>query len=275
MIKTNSKLLLTQYQIQSIRQEAYEDAQGSDRQLLTMMGTFNAHVWRAIADHDVARKVTGRYEIDPRKFYELFNRDVSMVIAIDWLSGYMKEHWPSAFNSPNTLASKRKWMLEKGFFTFDAESRPKGAFWGSVNGVTGQGVATPPILENVDLVKMLIYYQVFESVLRERLSKKLAKSEDITSFDCFPKHGGMLMVEMYSALFAGISDFRGNIEGFGDLFVPEIETVAIAPQVAWRFKGFKNMAIAAWKKLILRAGMAVKEVVVIQQPICGLADVPY
>jgi hypothetical protein len=159
------------------------------------------------------------------------------------------------------------------------ENRPKGAAWGKRAGVPGHGVATPPVLERVDIAKMLIFYQVFDQVRRDRINESLKHSEDITAFNCMPEHGGMLMVELYNALFFALHDFRGTYYGIGDVVV-EAPCIPAVKAVVFQWKRRKGLFRSLWERMVKKAGFvatqARKIVTDIKlDPLGNMAEVPY
>ena len=262
--------ILSRQQIAETRELAIAFAETlDDKQLLTQMGMFNAYAWRAAINHGALYYEGDKYRISYPEWNNLLNcshqGQLEIVVATEWLQEYMKENWKGACHSENTLRKYRKLQLQLGLFYFDIENRPKGAYWGSRNGQKGHATATPPKLERVDLPRILIFYQVFDQIYRDRINQILTISKDITAFDLMPEHGGMVMVELYNAL--NISDFRGNV-GASEIVCEPQEEVAIAkPRVAFKWrnnpKNFFDPAI--WKYLVTKANFVasqVKEVVV-------------
>lgn len=279
--------ILSRQQIAETRELAIAFAETlDDKQLLTQMGMFNAYAWRAAINHGALYYEGDKYRISYPEWNNLLNcshqGQLEIVVATEWLQEYMKENWKGACHSENTLRKYRKLQLQLGLFYFDIENRPKGAYWGSRNGQKGHATATPPKLERVDLPRILIFYQVFDQIYRDRINQILTISKDITAFDLMPEHGGMVMVELYNAL--NISDFRGNV-GASEIVCEPQEEVAIAkPRVAFKWrnnpKNFFDPAI--WKYLVTKANFVasqVKEVVVEiaseLMPLGTLDEVPY
>ena len=171
----------------------------SDRQLLTHMGILNSLIWRAATDYQAIRKDDNGVE---RVVSENWNNllvcsvqgEVQITIPVDWTDNYLRTYWPGAFHDQKTVRTYRKQQLSWGLFAYDIENRPKGAAWGKANGIPCQGIATPPVLERVDVARILIFYQMFDQIRRSRINEKLKNSEDVTAFNCMPDHGGMVMV---------------------------------------------------------------------------------
>lgn len=285
--------VLTRQEISETRELAYTAASYlSDRQLLTHIGVFNSLVWRAAVDYDAITRDGDKYLINHEQWTQLLlcsvAGEIKVTVPIDWTEEYLKKNWPGAFYTNVTLRTYRKQQMSWGLFWYDIENRPKGAAWGSVHGVPKQGIATPPVLERLDVAKILIFYQVFDQVRRDRINQKLKHSEDIAAFNCMPDHGGMLMVEMYNALFVGICDFRGNYYGSRDIVIQPSEP--LHPSVTnnawkWRFretphdKQHQHLYRAAWQRMVERAGFVVKQamktVSVLVNPLGTLSEVPF
>ncbi|MFM6018008.1 MAG: hypothetical protein ACKPCI_15130 [Dolichospermum sp.] len=290
--QTQGTTVLTRQEILETRELAYTAANYlSDRQLLTHMGIFNSLVWRAAVDYEAITKDGDKYLIKPEQWENLLlcsvAGNVQITVAIDWTEEYLKKNWPGAFYTNVTLRTYRKQQMSWGLFYFDIENRPKGAFWGSIVNVPKQGVATPPILERLDVARILIFYQTFDQVRRSRINKKLRHSEDITAFSCMPDHGGMLMVELYNALFVCICDFRGNSYGCGDIIIQSSESMPVDKILPWKWrfretphnKQHQHLYRAAWQRMVERAGFVVKQatktVCVLVEPLGTLAEVPF
>ena len=262
--------ILSRQQIAETRELAIAFAETlENKQLLTHMGMFNAYAWRAAMNHNALYYEGDKYMISYPEWNNLLNcshqGQLEIVVATEWLQEYMKENWKGACHSENTLRKYRKLQLQLGLFYFDIENRPKGAFWGSRNGQKGHATATPPKLERVDLPRILIFYQVFDQIYRDRINQILTISEDITAFDLMPDHGGMVMVELYNAL--NISDFRGNVGASEIVCEPQKEVAIAKPRVAfkWRNNPKNYFDPAIWKYLVESAKFVasqVKEVVV-------------
>lgn len=284
--------VLSQRQISETRELAYAAASYlSDRQLLTHMGIFNSLAWRAAVDYEAIAKNGDKYLIKSEQWENLLLCSVAgkvqITVPIDWTEEYLKKNWTGAFYSNVTLRTYRKQQMEWGLFWYDIENRPKGAAWGHRNDTPGQGIATPPVLERLDVARILIFYQVFDQVRRDRINQKLKHSEDFTAFNCMPDHGGMLMVEMYNALFMGVTDFQGNCYGTGDIVVQSSEPMPNAKILLWKWrfretphdKQRQHLYRAAWQRMVERAGFVVKQamktVCVLVKPLGALAEVPY
>ena len=279
--------ILSRQQIAETRELAIAFAETlENKQLLTHMGMFNAYAWRAAMNHNALYYEGDKYMISYPEWNNLLNcshqGQLEIVVATEWLQEYMKENWKGACHSENTLRKYRKLQLQLGLFYFDIENRPKGAFWGSRNGQKGHATATPPKLERVDLPRILIFYQVFDQIYRDRINQILTISEDITAFDLMPDHGGMVMVELYNAL--NISDFRGNVGASEIVCEPQKEVAIAKPRVAfkWRNNPKNYFDPAIWKYLVESAKFVasqVKEVVVEitseLMPLGSLDEVPY
>lgn len=286
-------VVLSRRQILETRELAYEAAsQLSDRQLLTHMGILNSLVWRAAVDYEAIAKDGDKYLIKPEQWKNLLlcsvAGEVRITVPIDWTEEYLKQCWPGAFYTNVTLRTYRRQQMDWGLFWYDIENRPRGAAWGHRNDTPGQGVATPPILEKLDLSRILIFYQVFDQVRRTRINEKLKHSEDITAFNCMPSHGGMLMVELYNALFMGVTDFQGNFYSSRDIVIQsECEPVPATKFLFWKWKfretphdkQYQHLYRAAWQRMVERAGFKVKQamksVCVLVQPMGDLTEAPY
>ena len=287
LLQSQGTTVLSQIEIAETRELAFEFANSLDnKQLLTQMGMFNAYAWRAAINHGALYYEVDKYRISYPEWNNLLNCShqgkLEIVVATEWLQEYMKENWKGACHSENTLRKYRKQHVGLGLIYFDIKNRPKGAYWGSRNGEKGHATATPPKLEKVDLPRILIFYQVFDQIYRDRLNQKLMNSDRITAFDCMPSHGGMVMVELYNAL--NISDFRGNV-GASEIVAELQEEVSVAkPRVAFKWKNnpknFFDPAI--WKYLVESAKFVASQVkeVVIEiaselMPLGTLDEVPY
>jgi hypothetical protein len=279
--------VLSRLEIAETREKAFEVASGlSTKQILTHMAMFNAYAWRAAVNYQALERAGEYYSINHKEWNNLLNcshqGQLNIVVANDWLSEYVRNNWSGAHRSEDTLRKYRKYHIEWGLFWFDIENRPKGAFWGKRNKKRGQATATPPVLERVDLARILIFYQVFDRIRRDRINQKLIHSEDVTAFDCMPDHGGMVMVEMYNAL--NISDFQGNVGALDIVTESQAEVLpAIAPVVfSWKYNPKNHLHRSTWKKLVESAGFVAKrakkifvEIVTELAPIGTLEEVPY
>jgi hypothetical protein len=265
LLQSQGTTVLSQIEIAETRELAFEFANNLDnKQLLTQMGMFNAYAWRAAVNHNALYREGDKYRISYPEWNNLLNcsrqGQLEIVVATEWLQEYMKENWKGACHSENTLRKYRKLQLQLGLFYFDIENRPKGAYWGSRNGQKGHATATPPKLERVDLSRILIFYQVFDQVYRDRLNQILTISEDITAFDFMPEHGGMVMIELYNAL--NISDFQGNVGASEIVCEPQKEVSVAKPRVAFKWrnnpKNFFDPAI--WKYLVTKANFVASQI---------------
>ncbi len=265
----------------------------SDRQLLTHMGVLNSLIWRAAIDYQAIRKDDNGVE---RVVIENWNNllvcsvqgEVQITIPVDWTDNYLKTYWPGAFHDQKTVRTYRKQQLSWGLFTFDIENRPKGAAWGKVNGIPCQGIATPPVLERVDVARILIFYQMFDQIRRSRINEKLRNSEDITAFNCMPDHGGMVMVELYNALFFSVSEFFGGSYGGSDITIGNIDSLPAIKVIVWQWKyketpydkESQHLYQSKWQELVERAGFVAKRALkiatqLVVEPLGELAEVPF
>ena len=274
--------ILNRQEISETREMAFYIAnQMSDRQLFTHMGILNSLVWRTAVDYEAIEKINGVDKIIDSNWKNLLGccaqGEVKITLALEWQEWYLKAFWKGAFHTAHTLIKYRKQHISWGLFYFDVENRPRGAKWGYDADIPGHGIATPPVLERVDVARMLIFYQIFDQVRRERINEKLKHSDDVTSFDCMPKHGGMLMVELYDALFFGGCDFRGNHYGFADIQV-NVDATPVFKQIEWRWRRRKGLFRSLWERMVQRAGFVAQEakkiVIEMTQPL-DMATVPY
>ena len=279
--------ILSQQEVAEVKELAYAVASSmTERVLFTHMGILNAIMWRAASDYGVH---TQKMNVDNWKNLLLCsrNQDVNIVLAHKYLEDYLLNHWKGAFYNPMTLGKYRKFHIEWGLFWFDVDARPRGAAWGAANGVPGQGVATPPTLERVDIPKILIFYQVFDQVRRDKINRKLKHSENVSAFNCMPDHGGMMMVELYNALFMNTGDFRGNCYAHGDVIVNVVGSQgrAIAPLpvckvIVWQWNKRKGLFRSVWERMVTKAGYVAQEAKrivsqLVDEPIGTMAEVPY
>ena len=281
--------ILSKQDICDTKELAFEMASSlSPKKLLTYMGILNGYTWRAATDYRVFYRESGENRVDIKNWNNLLvcsaKGEVEMTVSVECTGKYLKKQWPGAFHTDVTIRNYREQLRLLGLFWYDIENRPKGAMWGARNGVPAQGVATPPLLERVDIARMLIFYQVFDQVRRAKINKKLKLSEDVTAFDCMPEHGGMMMVELYNLLFFGLSDFRGNYYRDGGITVGTAESVPPVNcyQWKWNYNPAKHLFRSAWKRMIDRVGFVaeralevVTEVVVEVNTYGDMADVPY
>lgn len=276
------KKQLKKQEILEIREMAFGVADRmSDRQLLTHMGILNSLVWRAATDYQV-KGADG--SIDPQNWNNLLlcsiRGEVQITIPVDWTEWYLKTYWKGAFHNQVTIRTYRKQQLEWGLFTYDIENRPKGAAWGKANGVPCQGIATPPILEQVNIPKILIFYQIFDQIRRDRINQKLTNSEDITAFNCMPDHGGMLMVDLYNALFLGVSEFFGCSYGQSDIVIGTVNALPATKAIVWQWQKRKGLFRALWERMVNKAGLVASQALKIAdklttKPLGDLAEVPF
>ena len=273
--------ILTEQEVAEIRELAYAIANDlTDRVLFTHMGILNALMWRAAVDYGVNAK---NMDLDNWKNLLLCSKDqnVNIMVAHKYLEDYLTSNWKGAFYNKNTLRTYRKLHIQWGLFWFDIDSRPKGAAWGAANGVKGQGTATPPVLERVDIPKILIFYQVFDQVRRDRINWKLRHSENVSSFECMPEHGGMMMVQFYNALFHVTSDFRGNCHGHGDVIIETlIEPSPVFKVIVWKWTRRKGLFRMVWERMIVKAGQIAQQAIsltskLVDKPLGSIAEVPY
>jgi hypothetical protein len=292
-MNTNAKLsekqgttVLKRQEILEIREMAFSAADRmSDRQLFTHMAILNSLVWRAATDYQVFHKGDDGIErINPQHWSNLLlcsvQSQVQITIPVDWTEWYLKTYWKGAFHNQVTIRTYRKQQLEWGLFTYDIENRPKGAAWGKANGVPCQGIATPPILEQVNIPKILIFYQIFDQIRRDRINQKLINSEDITAFNCMPDHGGMVMIELYNALFLGISEFFGCSYGQSDIVIGSIETLPATKVIIWQWQKPKGLFRVLWERMVNKAGFVAKQALkiadrLIIEALGELAEVPF
>ena len=279
-------VVLSRQQILETRELAFAITDKmSDRQLLTHMGILNSLIWRAAIDYQAIRKDDNGVE---RVVIENWTNllvcsvqgEVQVTIPVDWTGNYLKVYWTGAYHDQKTVRTYRKQQLEWGLFAFDIESRPKGAAWGKANDVPAQGIATPPILERVDVARILIFYQMFDQIRRSRINEKLKNSEDITAFNCMPDHGGMVMVELYNALFLGVSDFFGGSHGGFDIVVGNIDPLPATKVIVWEWKKRKDLLRALWERMVIKAGFVAKQALkiaieLVVELLGELAEVPF
>jgi hypothetical protein len=257
----------------------------SDRQLLTHMGILNSLIWRAATDYQAIRKDDNGVE---RVVSENWNNllvcsvqgEVQITIPVDWTGNYLRTYWPGAFHDQKTVRTYRKQQLSWGLFAYDIENRPKGAAWGKANGIPCQGIATPPVLERVDVARILIFYQMFDQIRRSRINEKLKNSEDVTAFNCMPDHGGMVMVELYNALFLGVSEFFGGSHGGSDIVIGNIDPLPATKVIVWEWKKRKDLFRALWERMVIKAGFVAKQALkiaieLVVEPLGELAEVPF
>jgi hypothetical protein len=284
IIYMNNITILSKNQILEIKELAFAASETlTDRQLFTHMGILNSLVWRAATDYQAIRREEGIDRVVPENWNNLLacsaQGNVQITVPLDFTEGYLQHCWAGAYHNTKTLLTYRKLQISWGLFWYDLENRPKGAAWGKRAGVPGHGVATPPVLERVDIAKMLIFYQVFDQVRRDRINESLKHSEDITAFNCMPEHGGMLMVELYNALFFALHDFRGTYYGIGDVVV-EAPCIPAVKAVVFQWKRRKGLFRSLWERMVKKAGsvatQAKKIVTDIKVDSLGnMAEVPY
>jgi hypothetical protein len=278
--------VLTRQQILDTREMAFGVADKmSDRQLLTHMGILNSLIWRAATDYQAIRKDNDGVErIIPENWNNLLacsvQGEVQITIPIDWTDKYLKTYWTGAFHDQKTVRTYRKQQLSWGLFYFDIENRPKGAMWGSRHDVPAQGIATPPVLERVDIARILIFYQMFDQIRRSRINEKLKNSEDVTAFNCMPDHGGMVMVELYNALFFGVSEFFGGSYGSSDIVIGSIEPLPATKVIVWQWQKRKGLFRALWERMVIKAGFVAKQALkivtqMVVEPLGELVEVPF
>jgi hypothetical protein len=286
-MKNQVETILTEQEVAEIRELAYAIANDlTDRVLFTHMGILNALMWRAAVDYGVNAK---NMDLDNWKNLLLCSKDqnVNIMVAHKYLEDYLTSNWKGAFYNKNTLRTYRKLHIQWGLFWFDIDSRPKGAAWGAANGVEGQGTATPPVLERVDIPKILIFYQVFDQVRRDRINWKLRHSENVSSFECMPEHGGMMMVQFYNALFHVTSDFRGNCHGHGDVIIETlnydgeiVEPTPVFKVIIWKWTRRKGLFRMVWERMLVKAGQIAQQAVsltskLVDEPLGSIVEVPY
>lgn len=239
----------------------------SDRQILTVMGILNAYTWRALVDYQV-------YNIDNDGEYHWENlhrlvKNPSIMYAHTSLSEYMAKFWDGAFKNRKTLYKWRLVLLDYELFNYDHANRPKGARWGHEHGVPDQGVATPPELESLNVIKMVIWYQTLYSVLESRMGK-----EKLFSF--MPKHGGMLMIQVYNAVFNDLADFRGNvIVDNPSIYIPVVDDGFKRQTIVWTWKKLNGVTKNIWRSLVKRVGAIAENVRWRRTPWVQLAELPY
>jgi hypothetical protein len=284
--------VLTKQEILETRELAFEVANSlSVRKLLTHMGILNSMAWRAAIDYGAIYKDDiGVYRIIPEKWENLLAcsaaGEVQITVSIEWTEDYLKQCWPTAFYNDVTLRAYRAKHLELGLFYYDTENRPKGAAWGHKHGVPCQGVATPPKLERFDIARTLIFYQVFDQVRRDKVAKK-DKSDD-AAFNSMPKHGGMVMVELYNALFFGIAEFHGASFGSRDIVIGVVDPLPATNTFIWKWK-YKNtlsknwsqhLYPQVWRDMVDRVGQKAERAIeiitnLIREPMGDMAEVPF
>lgn len=237
----------------------------SDRQILTVLAMLNGYTWRALVDYGVYDK-EGEYHWD--KLGRLVDSP-SIMYAHTSLSDYISKHWPRAFSNRKTLFKWRYILMEYGLFHYDHYNRPRGARWGAENGVEGQGVATPPELEDINVMKMVVWYQSLYSVLESRMGKDAL-------FDFMPKHGGMMMIQVYNALFNDLVDFRGNaLADNPSIIIPVVTDGFKRQPVIWKWHPIFGLAKSVWRSLVRRAGAITQKMEWRRTPWINMAEIPY
>ena len=249
-----NQIVISSVIIQQFEQECYELIQTlTDKQIFTYMGVFNTFAWRAAVDYEVLNR-SPKKEGEPKEYirYENLHRimgdDVSLTYTLVSLEKYMKKHWSIAYYTRKTLRKMRSLLVDHGFFWFDRENQRKGARWGAENGVEGQGTATPPELEKANIPKMVICYNMMYSYLKNKLGKE-------TLFELMPKHGGMLMIDLYESMFNDTKSFSGNVITDN----PQIVVVApdepenfVKKQITWLWRNIKDLPKEVWRSLVRR-----------------------
>lgn len=288
LLRPQELTVLNRQEILNIREEVFSIAETlTNNQILTHMGILNSLLWRAGTDYDAIYKDGDKYRVKPDQWENLLRcsaaGEVAIAVPIDFTEKYLINNWPKAYHSNVTLRKCRAQQLEWGLFYFDIENRPKG-------GKSGEGVATPPRLEQFNVAKALIFYQMFDQIRRSRINENL---RDLSPFDFMPKHGGMLCVEMYNALFFGISTFSGagvdNLDiGNLDIVIEDAETLPSWRVVIFKWRERKcvpgkeknYLPRSMWECIVRRAGVLFNRALtiveeIISEPLGELVEVPF
>lgn len=303
LLRPQEFTVLNRQEVKETREKAHELAHGEKTPfLLTIMGMLNAYTWRAAVDQSAItqnpdgqwiisypatiKNDDGTYTVEPGKYNHLLNisakGELEITVAVKFTSEYLEKHWPMSYHSQDKVKEARKLLLELGLFYYDIDSRPKGAKWGKKNGIPAQGVATPPILEKVDIARMLIFYQVLDGIVRSRTEA----ISDGSSYNFMPDHGGALMVDLYDALFEGICNFRGAV--FADVVeanAVEVETNPVIKTIKWFYRRCENkmkeLSRGVWAGMVRRAGEIPAPKLIARtedpffSPFGDLAEIPY
>ena len=229
----------------------------SDRQIITWMGTLNALVWRVAEDYGVLYHATKeekesgllpKSRVIVENLHRLMTGECAAQYAIISLCDYLKHCWPRAFNSDDKMRRVRDIFLEHGLFYYDKENRPKGANWGAMHGVKGQGTATPPVLEKMNVPKMVIWYNVLHSQLKVKLGE-----EEMFAF--MPDHGGMLMIDLFDTMFYGCLTFSGNVITENPKMMaplPEEPENFVKKPIVWLWRNLLKLPKEVWRSLVRR-----------------------
>lgn len=221
--------------------------------IFTIMGYLNAAVGLSTMSADAMLKTKAGYVIQPQQMQEILNCSrsgyLSIAPCITWLSEYLRQHWPRASNSRPSIYKVRH-ILEEDFGVFSFEKK------GLTPWYKGQRKPTGTPLEQLDLAKGLLLYEVCEQVLLDR---------DLTLEDDFPEHRGAVMVKLFNWVFKGIAKFSR---------VDEVVMGALAATwdaIEWFEELFFTGSRIAGEVFGAIAGVITQE----EQSYCDDADIPF
>lgn len=189
-----------------------------------------------------------QYMVNRDRLKDLINGSQSGTIAVQtsmmWLSKTIKEEWHGAAYSENSLRVMRSLLSELNLFKFET--------------VAPGSTYEPPVLEEFDLLRALIVYEMLEEELMQRW--KIDDSDEFGIVDRelsdLPKSNGVA-IALFNAVFEGVAEYR-RVEPFGTLeqqdAPPEPELnedsgvfVSVKRAIDWKkkFIGFVQAKVSA------------------------------
>lgn len=140
-----------------------------------------------------------QYMVNRDRLKELVNGSQAGTIFVQtsmmWLSKTIKNEWHGAAHSENSLRVMRSLLSELGLFKFQA--------------VAPGSTYEPPILEEFDLLRALIVYEMLEEELMQRW--KVDDSDEFGIVDRelsdLPKSNGVA-ISLFNAVFEGVAEYR-------------------------------------------------------------------
>lgn len=163
--------------------------------IFTMMGYLNAVIGLAAMSAEALLKEGSSYVIQPTQMREILDRSrsghLSIAPCVTWLEQYFAKCWPRASNSKPSVYTARR-ILSQEFEIFVFEQK------GLTPWRRGERKPTATALQQVDIAKALLLYEVLERLLKDR---------GLTIEEDFPEHRGAVMVQMFNWVFKGIAKF--------------------------------------------------------------------
>lgn len=255
---TDYKFMLNESEIKTKKEKAevfiYRSGKSinglSDRQLLSYLGIINYILFLILNRYDCLKENNSeenwRIGIKTEVLHRLDSQPIEVQAAISSMEKYLLKNWEGSYHSTKTLLNMRNCLAEEGLFEFKAV---KGARWGKLNGVTGQGTATPPMLCNVDVAGLVIYYKVLYDEYCDRIERQSQFNSTCDSaFGNLPKHNGRFVLDIYDA----ILDMMNGIYDKLTIELSSEDVSTYLKPVVWKWKRIKGMTRKMWERMVYR-----------------------